>query len=329
MKLDIHVHIGGADEKHNGNYWNPRNKSNLFLRLFMRQLGLRKEEVNEASDEKIRSRLLAWLEESSIEVAVVLALDGAYMEDGTLDSIKTRMIVSNEYVASIAQNNPRVLFGASVHPYRKDSLHYLEKLIQRGARLVKWIPSAQGIDPLSPKCMPFYELLAHYRIPLLSHTGVEHALSGGDQRLNAPTRLIAALEHGVSVIAAHCGTIVYLYERSGFGEWRRMALEYERFYGDISGFFCPTRMPALRAITRDPRLVSKVIYGSDFPAMVWPTACFPFIGTSVVRKLGRIKNPFDRAYRTLQALGVPDEVFTRGWDLLSLKSNRPSAGAVR
>ena len=45
---------------------------------------------------------------------------------------------------------------ASIHPYRTDALEALEQAKRDGARAVKWLPSAMGIDPASPRCDRFY-----------------------------------------------------------------------------------------------------------------------------------------------------------------------------
>jgi hypothetical protein len=42
------------------------------------------------------------------------------------------------------------------------------------------------------------------------------------------------------------------------------------------------------------------------------------LGWETAMALHRIENPFDRPYRTLKALGVPDEVFSRAGGLLRI-----------
>jgi predicted TIM-barrel fold metal-dependent hydrolase len=330
MIVDLHVHIAGADERKNGNYWNPRNRRNLFLRQIMGEFGVQPGGMRDPEvDRAVREKLLSLVSGSDIDLAVVLALDGAFTEDGRFDCVKTRMRVDNNYVAGMAENHPKVLFGASVHPYRKDAVAELERLIRRGACLVKWIPSTQSIDPLDPKCIPFYETLAHYGIPLLSHTGREHALSGGTQVFNDPRRLVPALERGTTVIAAHCGTRVFLHERDYFDAWCRMAQDYEFCYGDLSAFICPTRMKPLRILLKSPPLLAKVMYGSDFPVKAMPSACLFALGTKRVRELRRVDNPLDRSFHTLQSFGLPDAVFDRALAILRTPRRKTAAGGER
>jgi len=123
----------------------------------------------------------------------------------------------------------------------EQALEELRRVAARGACLVKWLPSAQNIRPDDPRCFPFYEALAALGMPLLSHTGCEHTLAAYPDAFNAPLRLVPALERGVTVIAAHCGTRLFLHERSWFGQWRELALRHPNLYGDLAAFLVSER----------------------------------------------------------------------------------------
>ena len=164
----------------------------------------------------------------------------------------------------------------------------LERLIEKGACLVKWLPSAQNIQPDHPRCFPFYDLLARHKVPLLSHTGAEHTLKAFPDALSDPRRLVPALERGVTVIAAHCGTSLFLHEKSYFRVWQEMALRHENFYGDISAFGVITRIWRLGTLLRSPALAAKCVFGSDFPVPPWPLSCLGKISLSETwRSAGR------------------------------------------
>ena len=45
---------------------------------------------------------------------------------------------------------------------------------------MKWIPSAQGIDPGAPRCDGYHAALARLDLPLISHAGEERAIPGDD-----------------------------------------------------------------------------------------------------------------------------------------------------
>jgi predicted TIM-barrel fold metal-dependent hydrolase len=319
MIFDIHVHIAGTGFSSTGNLITPAFKKRLGFRMLARKFGLSPEGRDQLDlDGRMRDQLLAWLQESKVDRAVFLALDAPYQRDGTRDMDHALMVTSNDFVADIADAHSKVLFGASIHPYRKNGLKELERVIARGACLLKWLPGAQNIQPDDPLCFPFYEILARHRVPLLSHTGPEHVLKAFPNSLNDPRRLIPALERGVTVFAAHCGTRIMLHEKSWFAAWREMALKHENFYGDISAFALPVRAWSLRSILRDPVLSAKLVYGSDFPVIAMPLSFIGHVGIRRLIQLGRIRNPFDQGIELLKAAGVPEEVFARAENLLRL-----------
>ena len=88
--------------------------------------------------------------------------------------------------SSWLQRHPKMLFGASVHPYRKDAVAELERCVAAGAVLLKWLPIAQGFNPADERCIPFYEALAHHKLPLLCHTGGEKSLPNVDTTVADP-----------------------------------------------------------------------------------------------------------------------------------------------
>jgi hypothetical protein len=317
MIYDLHVHIAGNAASGHGNYIASAAHRRLAFRLFARQLCLSLTDlVRLEADDLISRRILAWLDESEVDRAVFLALDAAYRPDGTCDWKNTRLVTSNDFVADLAARHTKVLFGASVHPYRRDALAELERVIGRGACLVKWLPAAQNIQADDPRCIPFYELLAHHRVPLLCHTGSEHILKVFPNSLNDPRRLVTALERGVTVIAAHCGTRVFLHERSYFRVWQEMALQHERFFGDLGAFGLITRVGPLQTMLRNPSLVAKLVFGSDFPVATMPLSYAGRVGIRRALELRRVANPFDQAVQTMKAAGVSDEVFSRAAKIL-------------
>lgn len=320
MIWDIHVHVAGVGRGNSGNYLSPEFQRSLACRLFLQRLGLTQEILaRENADQQIAELIVNQIHASCVDRAVLLAFDAAYRDDGTRDDGRTLMVTDNDFVAGLAAANTRMLFGASVHPYRPDALAELERCIEKGACLVKWLPSAQNIAPDHPRCFPFYELLARHRVPLLSHTGGEHTLKAFPDSLSDPRRLVPALERGVTVIAAHCGTSLFLHEKSYFRAWQEMALQYENFYGDLSAFGVITRIWRLGALERSPELAAKCLFGSDFPVPPWPLSCLGKIGLSEVLEIRRMRNFFDQSVALMKAAGVTDEIFSRAGRLLRLK----------
>ncbi|MCX7010848.1 MAG: amidohydrolase family protein [Kiritimatiellaeota bacterium] len=313
LTFDLHVHALGVAGKPGGLHLCPAENRGLMLRHLVRRMA-RLEHIAGG----LRAQMETWMHQSRLDRFVLLALDRAHRDDGAPDPVHTRLAVDNDAVADWAQTQPKALFGASVHPWRTDALAELERLARRGACLVKWLPSAQNIAPDDPRCLPFFERMAELRLPLLTHTGVEHTLSAFDDDLNAPRRLRPALERGVTVIAAHCGARMLLHERSYFEGWRRLALDFPNCYGDISGFGLPVHGRMRSALLRDPELATKILFGSDFPMHVFPLWFAGVLGWRQALRLRALANPFDQAAQLMQALGLPDALFTRAQNLLRL-----------
>src|SRR5205085_10662540 len=178
-------------------------------------------------------RLIELLEGTpELDAAAVLAFDAVYGRDGALDPLNTHLYVSNDYVIELARRHRKVLFAASVHPYRKDAVAELGRCIAAGAVLLKWLPLTQGMDPADARCIPFYECLAHHGLPLLSHTGGEKTLPNINPHVASPALLAEALRRGVTVIAAHCGTRSAMFETDYVELFARMGKEDEHLYGD-------------------------------------------------------------------------------------------------
>jgi predicted TIM-barrel fold metal-dependent hydrolase len=211
---------------------------------------------------------------------LLFAFERAYGEDGGPDMARTGFWVPDAWARDVAREHPRYFeWAASIHPYRPDCAEALERAKAEGARAVKWLPSAMGMDPASPRCDRFYESLARLGLPLISHAGLERAVMGTDvQEYGNPLRLRRALDAGVRVVVAHCASMGRDrdLDRGPNGPWvesfelfARMMDEPRyagRLFGDISAMTQVNRAgPALaRTIERadwHPRLLN----GSDYP----------------------------------------------------------------
>lgn len=186
----------------------------------------------------------------------------------------------NEYAHSLAMKHPqRIEWIASIHPYREDAVATLEQAVANGARAVKWLPPAMGMDPASPLCDPFYAALARLRIPLLIHAGDEKAVHGaGRQDFGNPLRVRRALEHGVRVIVAHCaslGSSPDIDKGEGGPKTRNLDLfarlmadrRYDQLlFGGISAITQFNRIPyALETVLAREEWHHRLINGSDYP----------------------------------------------------------------
>jgi predicted TIM-barrel fold metal-dependent hydrolase len=296
-----------------------RLQNSLPFRFMRWRLKLKGYDAN--TEVQLRDRLLDVIDGTpKLDAAVVLAFDAVHDGDGWLDEANTHLYVTNDYVMELARQHPKILFGASVHPYRKDAVAEIERCVAGGAVLLKWLPITQNFDPSDERCFPVYEALAHYKLALLSHTGGERSLPTLNANVADPMLLVPALKRGVTVIAAHCGTKSSPQETDYVPQFMRLAQEYENCYGDTSALNLPTRSYAWPHVLRHPVVHRKLVHGSD-----WPIPAFPPLGQLDVAtgvRLMREGNWLQRDVLIKECLGLPEEYWHRGLTLMRIPPHK-------
>ncbi|MBI4006538.1 MAG: amidohydrolase family protein [Gammaproteobacteria bacterium] len=210
---DGHVHLIGTGDGGGGVWVNPHMRSILHpLQFAQFKLYTNAACADQASsvDQLYIERLIE-LHEAMPEGArlLLLAFDHTYDEHGHQQPERSAFYTPNEYAARITRQYPnRFEWIASIHPYREDCVEALETAVAQGARAVKWLPPGMGMNPASPLCDRFYEAMARFDVPLLSHAGEEKAVHGANaQDYGNPLLLRRALDHGLRVIVAHCASL--------------------------------------------------------------------------------------------------------------------------
>jgi uncharacterized protein len=281
---DCHVHVAGVGDGHTGVWITPQMKSlfhpwqNLQRRFYLNASCAEREG---SVDEDFVRRLLHCLDAFPRGAkAMLLAFDFHYDEDGARREDLSSFFIPNRYAAGLAQRFPdRLEWICSIHPYRADAIDELHWSAGQHARAVKWLPSAMGMDPASPKCDRFYQALARLNLPLLTHGGEEKAVHGGSMsELNNPLRLRRPLDQGVRVIIAHCASLGESIDidrgpngprLDGFELFQRLMDEprYEgRLFGDISAVTQANRPESILAtLIRRVEWHARLINGSDYP----------------------------------------------------------------
>jgi predicted TIM-barrel fold metal-dependent hydrolase len=325
MIVDCHVHVCATTPGHGSVSQVLLHR--LYFRLLRRLLGLTRED-GPALERDVEAKLAQTLDETpQLDAAVVLAFDAVHDADGRLDADRTHLYVTNDYVAELAGRHPKMLPAASIHPYRKDAVAELERCVGLGAVLVKWLPTVQDFNPADERCLPFYEALAHHRMPLLCHTGGENALPVQNEAWADPMLLVPALARGVTVIAAHCGTRAQPFGADYLPAFCRLAREYERLYGDTAALNLPTRSYGYETILRDEAVRRKLVHSSDWPILPIPTRR---IGWGAAwRLLWHEPNWLRRDVLVKQGLGLGEDYWQRGATVLRLPDRfRAGGGAV-
>ena len=282
--VDTHVHLVGMGEGDTGAWSNPdwRDPWNPWQRFqYELYLGASGIEAGPTADADYLARLLALHRQGRGSGKLLLfAFDWRHNEAGAVQRELSAFHTPNEWVLEVARANPDVLACASVHPYRADALEQLDAVAEAGARAIKWLPGAMGIDPASPRCLPYYERLVERGLVLITHPGEERSVEvHGDPDLGNPLRLRPALDLGVRVVMAHCASLGSNADLdsgendppqvSSFDLFMRMMEEEryaDRLFGDVSAMNFINRCgEPLRRVLPAPHLHPRLLYASDYP----------------------------------------------------------------
>ena len=313
--VDMHCHVAGIGAGGSGCFVSSRLRDNFRFKIYLRSFGVSEQELLQRGDGLVGERISESLAQSKyVNRAVLLALDGVVDADGNLDTNRTEVYVSNEFVAEMALRHTNLLFGASVNPYRRDALERLEWAKAHGAVLVKWILPIMAIDPGDPKLIPFYKKMAELKLPLLSHTGKEKSFSSAAEEFGDPDKLRLPLSLGVTVVAAHIASAEIYHGERGPDRLARMMGEYTNLCTDISALTQINRPGRLKEALTRPEFSGRLVYGTDYPLintlLVSPWYSFHLSFRQKIA-IWRTKNPWDRDVLMKHDLGVPTETFAR------------------
>ncbi len=278
---DCHVHLAGLGDGGSGIEIGPQLSSVLHplhyaQRLFYMNAGCAHDAPG-AVDAAYTARLLNLCDAMPAGFKVMLFAFARFHDGaGHAHPEHSAFYVPNTWAARLAREFPaRFEWVASLHPYHETAVDELQQAIAAGARAVKWLPAAQGMDPADAKCDAFYRVLAASGTPLIVHCGEEKAVKGSDtQAFGNPLRLRRALDAGVTVVVAHCATLGEDVDDDGklrpsfelFLKLMAEARANERLYGDISAITQRNRKAAaIRTLLERADLHPRLLHGSDYP----------------------------------------------------------------
>ncbi len=321
---DLHLHIAGVGAGESGCHVAPQLRNNWRYKIYLRAFGVTEKELLEYGDALVLARISQQLRAAqSVSAAVVLALDGRVDSHGNLDLDTTEVYIPNDFVARETAHYDNLLFGASVNPYRRDALQLLDKVVDEGAVLLKWLPAIQHIDPADESLVPFYRKLAELQLPLLTHCGNEHSFTTAWPELGDPQRLHLPLSLGVTVIAAHAASTGKSEGEPNMERLLAMFPAHPNLYTDISSLTQLNKLGYLRRLLKHAQFHDRLLYGTDFPLintlLVSPWYFPRDLKLKQIFAVRRQKNPWDRDVALKRALGTPDAVFLRGGSLLRRK----------
>ena len=114
--IDLHVHVLGNEKSGSGCRFTTRWWQRPFIELMAANVGLKASPDDSDLDERFVERLVAWLRESSLGQAVILACDDVYDESGLCFPGLSGLFVPNDYVLELSRRYSELLPAASIHP---------------------------------------------------------------------------------------------------------------------------------------------------------------------------------------------------------------------
>ncbi|MBF0463294.1 MAG: amidohydrolase [Magnetococcales bacterium] len=312
---DCHAHIAGTGDSGSGIALSPA-MSSIFhpmqfaQRLFYLNAGCADGAPGHV-DQSYVARMRQLMDDLRPGVKLMLfAFDQAHDEAGQPLPEHSAFYVPNDYAHALARTYPHYFeWVASIHPYRRDAVDALEQVHAHGARAVKWLPSAMGIDPAAARCLPFYQTLARLDMPLITHGGEEKAVHGvGKPELGNPLKLRRALDTGVRTIIAHCASIGANLDSdngnrrvSSFSLFTRMMANPEHrdhLFGDMAAITLRNRDPAVvRTLIEREEWHSRLLNGTDYPL----PGIIPLIAPASFVRAGLLAKEAVPVLRNLQA----------------------------
>ena len=278
---DTHCHAFGNGDSGSGLWYNPRmdqpwHPLSFLQRAFYINASCADDSPGRA-DKSFVEQLLRQCREMPAGFHILLfAFDWARDARGAPMEEHSTFYVPDDYVAALAGQYPEhFVWAASIHPYDPQALERLDAAAARGARAIKWLPSAQNIDPADARCDAFYAKLAALHLPLITHAGDERAVAGFGEQLGNPERLRRPLDAGVRVVVAHCASLGSAHDapaaapaQDNFALFAGMMDEAQyrdTLFGDISAITQFNRMEVIATLLARKDWHSRLLNGSDYP----------------------------------------------------------------
>lgn len=176
--------------------------------------------------------------------------------------------ISNEEIAEAAAENADIMMAfASIDPHKgkRGAIEARDLIERHGVRGFKFHPPLQDFDPGDRMAWPLYEVINHYKLPAIFHTG--HSGMGTGMPGGGGIRLKWGQPILVDDVAVDFPDIRIVLAHPSWpwtDEALSMALHKPNVFIDLSGW-SPKYFPPQIARYANGQLGHKFLFGSDFP----------------------------------------------------------------
>ena len=248
---------------------------------------VKKKTLEKKSDHYLFTKITETLSQSKyINKKVILAFDQVYKKSGELDKENTKFYVPNRFVYQNTKKNDRLLFGASIHPYRADLISELDKILDKSA-LVYISPSLQKFDLQSKQLVLMANKLYVGGVPLMiDMDGVENY------------EIEPLLETGVKIILSGQWMKEKNSKLDKYEYFSKLTIKYKNLFASVDSlpiFF--TKVDYDFLVSHDDRWKDRLVYGSGYPknySTLFKSWFTPISwGTPFIEKIQESKNNKD------------------------------------
>ncbi len=247
-------------------------------------------------------------ESKYLDKACLFGVDSRLDEVGReIDRDKTVCATTEDVLQVTEQYPSHFIPFFSINPRRPGALDLIDEYMERGCKGAKFLQNYWGVNLNDERFVPYYEKLKGWNIPLIIHIGSEYSIDS-DARFERIEMLNLPLACGVTVIAAHMG-LGRVNHKLRF--WKNLSKDphyfdadyflllerlrqHENLYADISAILAPLRARALRHLSEQRDVHTKILFGSDYP-VPFPIRFNSYdLAVETRKRIGAIQNPFDR-----------------------------------
>lgn len=185
------------------------------------------------------------------------------MEAGT----GIKRIRNEEIAEAAAANNDVMIAFASIDPHkgRRGAIEARDLIENHGVKGFKFHPPLQDFCPSDPVAWPLYEVINHYGLPAIFHTG--HSGMGTGMPAGGGIKLKYGQPILVDEVAVAFPNMKIILAHPGWpwtDESLSMALHKPNIFIDLSGW-SPKYFPPQIVRYANTQLGDKFLFGSDFP----------------------------------------------------------------
>lgn len=304
--IDFHAHLLNPEVNFSRVY------DKVAISLFAKKLGVDKNELlNRKYDAFVEAFINNIKTSKYVKKSVVLPVDAKVDLKGNELSRDKTVCSSNEDVLKEYTKYPNEIIPFfSVNPNREDSLDLIDKYVSQGFKGAKFLQNYWDIDINDKRYIPYFEKIKLYNLPIIIHTGSEHAIESNKmyEKIEVAN---SAIEIGCKVVLAHFGvnTIMekratkllnnFSLESSKFGEDYFKTIEYlqshENVYADLSAMIMNFRAKVIEDLAKNQTQIhDKLLFATDFPVPFSIVFSHHSLGWKKRNELEKIRNPLDR-----------------------------------